>query len=324
MSISRRGFIETAALGSLAVHAAPAAQVDAKTGMPMRVLGRTKTRVSILAFGAGSRFLAYKDEDKAAEALYRALDAGVNYVDSAFNYGKGQSEQWLGRMLKGRRDGVWLVTKIGERNGDEAMRTFEGSLKRFQTDRVDLLHMHGLGDEKDLAAIEAPDGVLKTYYKLRDQKVARFIGVSCHADPVVLKTLLGRHDLDCVQVALNAARMGSGGSRYKGSHPLEDSFETLALPVANRKKMGVTAMKVFAQEKIVGKAPTEQLIRYALSLPIAAAVIGMPKLDHIDENLRVAKAFKPMPQPEMRQLSDRLATTEKAALDLYFRHHIDA
>ncbi len=322
MSVSRRQFMEVAALGGLAAHAGLAADKDPKTGMPTRVLGRTGFRASILAFGGGSRFLAYKDEDKALQALNHALDAGVNYVDSAANYGNGQSEEWLGRFFKTRREGIFVVTKVGDRNGDKAMRTIEASLKRLQMSQVDLLHMHALGDEKDLAAIEAKDGVLNVLYRLREQKVARFIGVTCHADPNVLKTLLERQDLDCTQMALNAARVGSGANAP--SQPLAESFEALALPVARQKNMGVTAMKIFGQDRLVGQAPADKLIKYALTLPVAAAVIGMPKFELLEENLKVAKSFEPLSVEEMRDLSGRLATLKKASLDRFFRDHIDA
>ncbi|MEK7750896.1 MAG: aldo/keto reductase, partial [Acidobacteriota bacterium] len=167
MSISRREFLETAAVGAAAANAF--AEVDAKTGMPMRVLGRTGFKVSLLGFGGGSRFLMYKEEDKAAQALHKALDLGVNYVDSAATYGDGKSEELIGKFLGQRRKDVWLVTKVSRRKGDEAMRQIERSLKLLRTDHVNLLHIHSLLDEKDLAAIEAKDGVLSVLHKLRDQ-----------------------------------------------------------------------------------------------------------------------------------------------------------
>ena len=209
MSISRREFLETAAVGTAAANAVAGA--DSKTGMPMRVLGRTGFKVSLLGFGGGSRFLMYKEEDKAAEALHKALDLGVNYVDSAASYGDGKSEERIGKFLGQRRKDVWLVTKVSPRKGDEAMRQIERSLKLLRTDHVNLLHIHSLLDEKDLAAIEAKDGVLNVLHKLRDQKVARNIGITCHANPAVLKMALERHDFDSTQMELNAARQGQGG-----------------------------------------------------------------------------------------------------------------
>ncbi len=314
MSFSRREFLGTAAVA--------ASLNAAESGMPARTLGRTGRKVSILVFGSGSRWLAYKEEDKAIAAMHRALDAGITYVDTAYAYGNGESESRVGKALQGgRRDKIFLATKIPDRKGDEAMRRIEGSLKRLQTDHVDLLHIHSLTDENDLAAIEAPDGVLKVLLKMRDEKVARNIGITCHSFPNVLATALERHDFDCTQMALNAGLVGMA----KGPTPLERpaSFETLALPVARKKKMGVIAMKVFAQEYLVGKATPEQLIRYPLSLDgVTAAVVGMPKLEYIDQNIRIAKAFKPLSDTEKRDLSGKLSV-HKEAMDRYFCHHID-
>src|SRR6202142_3905409 len=238
MKISRRDFLGTAAVTGTAARAA----TDA---MPTRVLGQTGARVSILAMGGGSRFLMYKDEDKALEALNRAFDLGITYMDTAYGYGDGLSEERVGKVMKTRRKGIFLVTKINKRKGDEAQRVLEGSLKRLQTDHLDLIHVHSLTDEHDLADVEAPDGVLKVLLKLRDQKVTRFIGITSHTDPAVLKTALERHDFDCTQMALNAARGGRGGGK-KGRVPNKArkiSFKDVALRVPRHKKMGVIAMK---------------------------------------------------------------------------------
>lgn len=321
MDISRRRFIETASAGTLAAQAALGADVDKKTGMPTRILGRTGARVSVIAFGCGSRLLGYKDRDKAVAILNRGLDLGVSYLDTAYSYGNGQSEEWLGEVVKARKKDFWLATKINKRNGDEAMQIIEGSLKRLQTDKVDLIHIHSLTDEDDLAAIEAKDGVLQVLYKLRDQKVARAIGITSHTDPRVLAKALERNDFDCTQMALNAARMGQ--AKNVPIDPATTSFEALALPVALKKKMGVTGMKIFAQEALIGKAPIEKLIRYTLSLPVAAAVLGMPKPEHVEENIAVGKGFKPLSKSEMRFLAGRLSE-HKLAIDTYFQNHIDA
>jgi uncharacterized protein len=324
MSISRREFMEAATAASLFAQAGIAADVDKKSGMPMRTLGKTGARVSILAFGSGSRWLAYKEEEKALAAMSSAIDAGITYIDTAYAYGNGQSETWVGKLMPARRKEIFLATKVSDRTADGAMRIIEGSLKRLNTDHVDLLHIHSLLQDDDLKAIEAQDGVLNVVRKMRDQKVARFIGITSHTDPSTLKTALERHDFDCTQMALNAARAGQakGISGLGENH--SHSFQSLALPVANGKKMGVIAMKVFAQEKLNGKAPVEQLIRYSMSLPVTAAVVGMPKLEYIAENIRVAKAFKPLSPAEMNRLSDELTGAHKASIDAFFNDHIDA
>ena len=320
---SRRDFLRSTAVS--AVTATSVLSAAATGGMPKRVLGRTGAEVSILAFGCGSRFLQYQQEDKAIEALNRALDLGITYVDTAYGYGNGLSEQRVGKVMQTRRKGVWLTTKVQVRDGDQAMRIIEGSLQRLQTDHLDLIHIHSLSNADDLAQIEAKDGVLNRLYKLRDQKVTRAIGITSHTDPAVLRTALERNDFDCTQLALNAARAGiarpDGGF---GMTLLDQSFESLALPVARRKNMGVIAMKVFAQEGLAGKAPAEKLIRYALSLPVSAAVIGMPTLDFIERNVAVAKNFEALPPAEMRDLSDALSARHKARLDGYFLDHVDA
>ena len=142
--------------------------------------------------------------------------------------------------MKTRRKEVWLATKIpaAARTRDAALREVEQSLKRLQTDRVDLLHLHSLGDEADLAKIEAKDGAIHALYQLREQKVTRAIGMTSHTDGAVMAKAIEHNDLDCVQMAMNPARALR--------------FEELALPAAKKKNLGVILCKVTAQEKLVG------------------------------------------------------------------------
>ncbi len=299
MSISRRRFIESTALGGIAAGVTNAAKSDNNHKLPTRVLGKTGARVSILAFGGGSRFLMYKEEDKALEAVNRALDLGITYMDTAFGYGDGLSEERIGKVMKTRRKGVFVATKINKRPGDEAMEVLEGSLKRLQIDQFDLVHIHSLTDEDDLAKIEAKGGVLETLHKLRDQKVTRFIGITSHTDPTVLAKALERHDFDCTQMALNAAMVGmkNGKGGMEINEAMKTSFQT---------------------------APLEKLMYYSLSLPVTLVTVGMPKPEYIDHNVALAKAYKPMPKPEMQELSQRLSEKNKAAFDRFLSTHIDA
>jgi hypothetical protein len=322
MGISRRRFLETSALGGIA-----ASSLLAKTKIPTRTLGKTGANVSILAMGAGSRFLMYRDEDQAIEAAQKALDLGITYIDTSDDYGKNHlSEQRIGKALKGRRDGVFLATKLSNRNGAETRSVVEESLKALQLDQVDLIHIHSLTSEEDLARIEAKGGVLEQLMKLKDQKLTRFIGITSHTDPTVLKTALERHDFDCTQMALNGAMAGmkSGTGGMVPNDAMKTSFETVALPVANRKHMGVLAMKIFAQDALIKQAAPEKLLYYSLSLPVTAAVVGMPKPEYIEKNVQLAKAFRPLPKSEMQDLSGRLSQTNKEALDLFFSKHVDA
>jgi len=322
MNISRRQFLEAAAMmGLVTVH-----PMGAPAKMPARKLGRTGQRVPILAFGTGSRFMLYEKEDEALQALNRAIDLGITYIDTAHSYGGGKSEERIGKLMVTRRKEVFLATKIGARKADEAMRQIELSLKRLQTDHVDLLHIHQLASLEDLAAIEAPDGVLKAVYKARDQKMARFIGITCHADPTALKTALERHDFDCTQMALNAAlaRMVNQPGGMKAARMPEGGFEAVALPIAVRKNLGVIAMKVFGQDQLLGTAPVEKLLYYSLSLPISTAVVGMPKLAHIEQNVQWARRFQPLSETERRRLSISFAEEHRMAMERFFQHHVDA
>jgi hypothetical protein len=212
--LSRREFLETVGKGTAAsaglwlLRDAAEAQPP-QHELPSRTLGRTGAKVSILAFGCGSRFLMYEDEDKAHAVLNHAIDLGITYLDTAYAYGDGKSETRVGQVMKSRRKEVWLATKIPDRTRDEFMKRLEASLKRLQTDHVDLVHIHSLGQADDLAKIQAPDGALKGLLEAREQKMARFIGMTSHTNGEVMSKAIERHDLDCVQMALNASRNGN-------------------------------------------------------------------------------------------------------------------
>lgn len=326
---SRREFLEKSTAASLAA-AALGSEAAATNAMPTRVLGKTGARVSILALGCGSRLTMYRTEQAAVEAINVALDSGITYLDTAYGYGNGQSESWVGQVAKARRKEFFLATKIEPRDGDTARRILEGSLKRLQTSQIDLIHVHALLGEDDLAKIEARDGVLNALYKMRDEKLTRFVGITSHYDPRVLKTALERHDFDCVQMALNAAKQGMTRGKH-GMVPnpaMQSSFEHLALPVARQKNLGILAMKIMGQEALIGsgsdKASAEKLLQYAWSLPVAATVVGMPTHKMIRQDAQLARSFAPMPEAEMRDLSHRLAGANKAALDWKFRDHMDS
>lgn len=324
MSISRRRFLEGTAMGAM-VTCLPAAVNDATT-LPKRQLGKTGAEVSILAMGGGSRYLMYKEEEQALEALQKALDLGITYVDTSDDYGKDHlSERRIGKVIKARKDKPFLATKLSNRNGQESKRIVEESLAALQVEQVDLIHIHSLTTEDDLARIEAKGGVLEQLQKLRDQRMTRFIGITSHTDPYVLKTALERHDFDCTQMALNGALVGmkSGAGGMVPNEAMRPSFETVALPVAVRKRMGVLAMKVFAQDALLSQITPEKLLYYSLSLPVTAAVVGMPQLQHIEDNVQLAKAFRPLPKSEMERISTTLAFKNKAKLDLFFSSHLD-
>ncbi len=325
MKITRRQFVEASALGC-ATAVLPGLLFAETPKMPMREFGKTGVKVPILAFGGGSRYLMYQDADEAIAVLNHAIDLGVTYIDTAHEYGEhGESEMRIGEVMKTRRKEVFLATKFSGRTAEEGKRMIETSLQRLQTDHVDVLHIHGLGGADDLAAIEAPDGALKALYWARDQKMTRFAGITGHADPHTLAAALERHDFDCTQMALNAGltRMEFGVKTTAIPMP-QGNFETVALPVAKRKNLGVIAMKVFGQEWLSGKAPVEKLIYYSMSLPVSAAVIGMPKREYLERNAALACNFAPLPEEEMHRISGSIADEHKTAMAEFFRNHIDA
>jgi uncharacterized protein len=249
--LSRRKFLERIGLGTAAgasfsllkdvAAAAPAAPAT----LPSRTLGKTGAKVSILAFGCGSRFLMYEEEEKALAALNHAIDLGITYLDTAYAYGDGKSESRVGQVMA-----------------------------------------------DDLAKIEAPDGAMKGALEARDQKMARFIGMTSHTNGEVMARAIRNNDLDCVQIALNAARNGR--------------FEELALPEANKKKLGIIAMKVTGQEFLLGngagKTDIKSLLRYSMSLPVTTAVVGMPHLEMLEQNIEIAKTFSPLHGDQMENL----------------------
>src|SRR6266571_2574179 len=315
--ISRRQFLENIGLGtaagtSLLLLKDVAGARPGTDAIPSRTLGRTGAKVSILAFGCGSRFLMYKDEDSATAILNHAIDLGITYLDTAYAYGDGESETRVGRVMATRRKDVWLATKIPDRTRDEFLRRLEASLKRLKTDHVDLVHIHSLGQVDDLAKIEAPDGALKGLLEAREQKLTRFVGMTSHTNGEVLATAIQRHDLDCVQMALNASRNGR--------------FEELALPAADAKNLGIIAMKVTGQEFLLGnaagKADIDSLLHYSMSLPVTTAVVGMPTLAMLEQNTTITRNFSPFTKGEMDRLRQQL-TPSRDGLEHRLSGHLD-
>jgi predicted aldo/keto reductase-like oxidoreductase len=267
----------------------------------------------------------YRDDDKALEALSRAIDLGITYIDTAHAYSNGQSEERIGQLMTTRRKEVTLATKLTARKADDAKRQLELSLKRLKTDHLEVVHIHELKDLDDLKEIEAQHGVLAALRAARDQKIVRAMGISCHAHPVALKTALERHDFDCTQMALNAAmaRMASAPGGMKATPMPTGGFEELALPVAVRKGIGIIAMKVFGQDQLLGAAPIEKMLTYALSLPVSLASVGMPKREFIERNAELARRFTPMTAPEKQQLRDSITHTRKVAMRNFLQDHLD-
>ncbi|MGI9074699.1 MAG: aldo/keto reductase [Bryobacteraceae bacterium] len=218
MKTSRREFLEKRGNDGncICIQSDSAGRNDA---LPTRTLGKTGAQVSILAMGAGSRFLMYKDEEEALEAAKKALDLGITYIDSSDDYGQNHlSERRIGKALKGRRKEVFLATKLSNRNGAESGRVVEDSLRALQVDQVDLIHIHSLTTESELARIEAKGGVLEQLMKLRDEKLMRFVGIASHTDPTVLRLARERHDFNCTH------RNEKREERFGSEFPYDDKL----------------------------------------------------------------------------------------------------
>jgi predicted aldo/keto reductase-like oxidoreductase len=324
--LNRRDFLASTAVAGVtaACSQTPTETAEISTGavaseIPKRVLGKTGEEVSILAFGGGSRFGMYEQDEDAIAVVNEAIDAGINYFDTAMGYGEGQSQRRYGMVMKTRRKEVFLATKVPHRKYEKAMSEMEKTLKDLQTDHVDLLHIHTLGKMDDLAEIEKDDGVLKALYKIREEGMARFIGITSHTDAETLQTALERHDFDCVQMALNPATQSYSWGSASG-------FADLALPVAQEKGLGVLAMKITGQEHLVGsgegRASIQELIHYDMSMPVASCVIGMPTVEMMRENIQLARDFKPLSDEEMQSIRDKVKSSA-VAFNRFMMNHND-
>ncbi|MEW5901076.1 MAG: aldo/keto reductase [Acidobacteriota bacterium] len=307
--MNRRGFLKAcvtgaAALGSFASGKAFGGRARLSgvaaynsRGLPTRVLGKTGVSVPIIGFGGGSRFCRIHDPEGSVEVLNYALDNGLYYWDTAHDYVfEGvTSEERYGLVLKERRREVFLATKTAERTYDGAMRHLEESLKRLQTDYLDIYQVHMVESLEDVERIGSKGGVLKALHKLRDQKVTRFIGYSGHLSAESMTGMANRYDFDTMLIALNhhAERKGD--------------MEKGAIPVAAARKMGVMVIKVIRPREALAGIVPENLIRYALTLDhVSSAVIGHDSLDVLKENIALLKDFKSMSPAEMEAMTAQL------------------
>lgn len=300
-SVSRRTFIRTllgsAAAAGVADKIAPArsfaGEAGGETAMPKRPLGKIGYEAAIFSIGGQATLEKVWRTDDSVAIVNRAIDLGVNYIDTAAAYGDGVSEMYIGRVMKTRRKEVFLASKTMDRSYDGSMRLLERSLKNLQTDHLDLWQVHNVRTQEDLDRMFADDGVVKALEKARDEKMVRFLGITGHRDPVILRKGIERYPFDSILMALNAA------DRHNAS------FIENLLPVAVEKKMSIVGMKVPARGKLFrrdGITSMEQAMRYVLTLPVCTIIVGISTLEELEENVRIAKAFKPYTQEEMAHL----------------------
>ncbi|MDQ2775307.1 MAG: aldo/keto reductase, partial [Acidobacteriota bacterium] len=249
----------------------------AQTGqIPRRQFG--KTGVELSALGLGGHHLGDAEDLKTAKVIVdKAVDGGVNFFDNCWEYHRGKSEVWMGECLKGKRQQVFLMTKVCThgRDKDLALKMLEESLRRLQTDHLDLWQIHGVSFENDPALFIRPNGAAEALTKAKKDGKVRFVGFTGHKDPKIhLAMLETGFPFDSVQMPLNP---------FDGTFR---SFEDHVLPELQKRGIAALGMKPLngagpAIKK--GVFTAEEMLRYAMSLPVATTITGMDKTDVVDQ-----------------------------------------
>jgi predicted aldo/keto reductase-like oxidoreductase len=266
--------------------------------VPHRPLGKTGEQVSIIGLG-GYHLGTMGSVETAVRLVQEAVDAGITFFDNAWEYNDHRSEEWMGLGLQGRRDKVFLMTKVCTHGRDKkvAMQQLEESLKRLQTDHLDLWQIHEVIYENDPDLHFAKGGVIEALDEAKKQGKVRFVGFTGHKNPAIhLKMLAHNYPFDTVQMPLNC---------FDGTYR---SFEQQVLPELERRGIAALGMKSLGgdgQPILHGVVSAEEALRYAMSLPVATTISGMDSLDVLHQNLGVVRGFKPMAPTEMQALRQR-------------------
>lgn len=274
-------------------------QNSSSSGIPSRAFGRSEVKVSILGFG-GHHLGEAPDEKTAVRIIQQAVDGGITFYDNCWEYRRGKTELWMGAGLKGRRDKVFLMTKTCPHGRDAslAMQMLEESLRRLQTDHLDLWQVHGMAFENDPDLFIRPNGAAEALTKAKKEGKTRFVGFTGHQHPLVhLGMLKTGFEFDAVQMPLNAFDYG-----------FTRSFERQVLPELNRRGIAVLGMKPLnghGEPIKAGALTAEEALRYAMSLPVTTTITGIDSMDVLHQNLQIAQNFKPMSSSEMDELRNR-------------------
>jgi len=274
---------------------------DAK-GLPTTILGKTSVRIPKMALGLGSRFCNIESVDEAYQMLNYALDNGLYFWDTAWIYENKKlgiiSEERLGPVVNTRRDEIFLSTKVTSRDPNEAMRQIETSLKRLQTDHLDILKIHDVQSAEDVAKLSEKGNLIDILLKMKEQKITRFIGFSGHSDAAAMKSMAEKEIFDDMLIAMN---------HWRGKDDPQPRQE-LAVPAAKAQGMGVMLMKVIRPKETIQGLDPRDLVRYALSLKGPDGIIvGMDSLEVVKSNLEILRNFKPMDEERMKQLAQQLS-----------------
>jgi aryl-alcohol dehydrogenase-like predicted oxidoreductase len=329
MAESRRRFLELTGAAALAVacnkkreqplveitsgvvNPGGATTSERQGDIPRRALGKTGRTVSIVGVG-GAHLGAAGSRDEATRIVHEAIDAGVDFFDNAWEYHDGRSEEWMGDALEGKREKIFLMTKVCThgRGADVAMRQLEDSLRRLRTDHLDLWQVHECIYESDPARCFAAGGVIEALDAAKQQGKVRHVGFTGHKDPRIHLAMLAHgYAFDTVQMPLNA---------FDASFR---SFQRDVLPEVRRRGMAAIGMKSFGGggDPIArGVVSADEALRYAMTLPVATVVSGIDSLAILRQNVAIARGFLPMNELEMHDLEKRCAALASGGeLELY-------
>jgi uncharacterized protein len=306
--VSRREFLGMTVAATVAAGAGKLAwAVDSKTGMTYRTLGKTGEKVSIMGLG-GFHIGTQKDEQESIRIIRTAVDNGVNFLDNCWDYNGGESEVRMGKALRdGYRQKVFLMTKIDGRTRAAATQQLGESLRRLQTDHIDLLQFHEIIRMEDPEKVFAPGAGMEAIVEAQKAGKVRYIGFTGHKSPDIHLKMLEVADqhkfhFDSVQMPLNVM----------DAH--FNSFGKKVLPVLVKKQIGVLGMKpmgagIILQSKVV--QPIECL-HYAMNLPTSVVITGCDSMEILESSLHAARTFQPMGETQVAAL---LAKTLDAAKD---------
>jgi predicted aldo/keto reductase-like oxidoreductase len=291
--------------------------------MPTRNLGKTGYRVGIFSLGGQSAIEKPNNFDVAVPLIERALDLGVNYVDTSARYGGVEdrwSEQYFGKVMPKRRDQVYLATKTHDRTRDGSMKLLERSLELLNTDHIDLWQIHALSRMEQVEQVFAPGGALEALVEAREQGIVRHLGISGHADPDVLIAAIERFPFDAVLLTLNAA------------DPHHLSFKERLLPLAVEKEMAIIGMKIPSRGLLLdswtppedpearhhgskpGTLNMSEAMRYVLSLPVSTVIVGCDDIAQLEENVQIARDFRPLNETQLADLESKAEPIHQQAL----------
>ena len=311
--LSRRDFVRAGAAGAAVLlgNTLPlrASRAD---GMPQRVLGKTGVKVPILGLGTVA-VGNVTDAKKAVALINKAIDLGVTYVDTApprtriaFATGYSKAQTYLAGVLKERRKEVFIVTKCLETDGDQTLPLLKQNLKELGIEQADLVYTHSIGHAVyDFDALVGDKGPMAALEKAKKDGLTRFVGITGHNRPEKFARVIAKRDIDVMMNAVNVV----------DRHTYD--FEDIVWPIARERKIGLVAMKVFGgsittQPCKMPEKLREASLRYALSVPgVALAVVGMGKIQELEQNVGWAKSFKPLTKDEAAELKKETIAVAK-------------